>query len=399
MKILHLATFLQGGAGRVIADLATAQRAAGHDVTVVASRTGAQGYSNYDAYLNQLEQGGVSVRLVDSLFARDHLQNLQVVRALDHLFPAGAEPAIVHTHAAIPSLIAMIYGGGRRAAPAIVQTMHGWGVPKTAQQAETDVAVLNRVDRVVVPSFQARDSLTSLGVAPGRVNVVRYGIAQNRVELEEADENAFVEMARARHRGDLVLACVGTIGARKNQALLVDAIAMLRGRLSIYALIIGDGDGAALQQRIDAARLADAVRLHGYSPAARRLGASADVLILPSQSEGQPLSILEAFCDGTLVAVSNIPELAELVDDGRTGLHFAAGDSRALAETLIRFAALSNAERHAIRANAREAYRAKYTVAQMTQSYQIVYGEVLRGPAERSARGRAGTRRRVTPAA
>src|SRR5215510_12876913 len=49
MKILHLATFLQGGAGRVIADLAAAQRAAGNDVTVVASRTGAPGFGNYDA--------------------------------------------------------------------------------------------------------------------------------------------------------------------------------------------------------------------------------------------------------------------------------------------------------------------------------------------------------------
>src|SRR5262245_11282137 len=381
MKILHLATFLQGGAGRVIADLAAAQRTAGNDVSVVASRTGVPGYGNYDAYLNELEHAGVSVRLVDSLFARDYLLNLQVVRALDHLFPPGAEPAIVHTHAAIPSLIAMIYAGGRRAAPPIVQTMHGWGVQKTAQQAETDVALLNRADRVVVPSFQSRDLLTSLGVATTRLNVGRYGVAPDRVEFEEADERAFIEMTRARHRGDLVVACVGTIGARKNQALLVDAIGLLRERLSIYGLIIGDGDTAALQQRIDAARLAEAVRLHGYSPTARRLAASADVLVLPSQSEGQPLSILEAFCDGTLVAVSNIPELTELVEDGRTGLHFAAGDSRALAEALIRFASLSNADRRTIRLNARAAYEAKYTVAQMTQSYQIVYSEVLRGQA------------------
>ena len=37
MRILHLATFLQGGAGRVITDLALAQHAAGHQVRVVAS--------------------------------------------------------------------------------------------------------------------------------------------------------------------------------------------------------------------------------------------------------------------------------------------------------------------------------------------------------------------------
>jgi glycosyltransferase involved in cell wall biosynthesis len=399
MKILHLATFLQGGAGRVIADLAVAQRAAGHDVTVVASRTGVPGYGNYDAYLNRLEFEGVSLRLVDSLFARDHAANLQVVRALDEMFPAGSEPAIVHTHAAMPSLIAMIYAGGRRTSPAIVQTMHGWGVEKTAQQADMDVAVINRVDRVVVPSRHSREILTSLGVAAARVNVVPYGVAQDRVELGEIDEGAFVEMAHARHRGALIVACVGTIGARKNQALLVDAIGRLRGRLSIHGVIFGDGETAALQQRIDAARLADVIRVHGYSSAARRLAASADLLVLPSQSEGQPLSILEAFCDGTLVAVSDIPELAELVDDGRTGLRFAAGDTRALADALIRFAALSNAERRGIRARARGVYEANFTVAQMTQSYELVYGEVLRASADRPARVRAGGRRRVPPAA
>ena len=36
MRILHLTTFLQGGAGRVIAALAVAQRQQGHTVTVVA---------------------------------------------------------------------------------------------------------------------------------------------------------------------------------------------------------------------------------------------------------------------------------------------------------------------------------------------------------------------------
>jgi glycosyltransferase involved in cell wall biosynthesis len=398
MKILHLATFLQGGAGRVIADLAVAQRVAGNDVTVVVSETGAPGYGNYDAYLDRLDLAGVSVRVVDSLFAREYSANLRVVRALDDLFPPDAAPTIVHTHAGIPSLIAMIYAGARRTPPPIVQTMHGWGVQKTAHQVDADVTVINRVDRVVVPSRHSRDLLTSLGVAPSRVNVVPYGIAQDGVELRAIDESTFVEMTRARHRGALIVACVGTVGARKNQALLVDAIARLAGRLSIHCVIIGDGETAAIQQRIDAARLADVIRLHGYSPAARRLAASADVLVLPSQSEGQPLSILEAFCDGTLVAVSDIPELAELVDDGRTGLRFAAGDAKALADALIRFAALSNVERRAIRTRARSIYEANFTVAQMTQSYELVYGEVLRGSAEGPARARSGSRRRVTAA-
>ena len=56
MDILHLATFLQGGAGRVIADLACAQAGAGHRVTVVASRTGAP--ANRETEKNRWRCGG-----------------------------------------------------------------------------------------------------------------------------------------------------------------------------------------------------------------------------------------------------------------------------------------------------------------------------------------------------
>lgn len=52
MRILHLTTFLQGGAGRVVTDLALEQQRAGHDVRVITSATGLNGYCNYDGYID-----------------------------------------------------------------------------------------------------------------------------------------------------------------------------------------------------------------------------------------------------------------------------------------------------------------------------------------------------------
>ena len=54
MRILHLTTFLQGGAGRIIVELAREQQRQGHEVMVVASRRGAPGYGNYQEYLQTL---------------------------------------------------------------------------------------------------------------------------------------------------------------------------------------------------------------------------------------------------------------------------------------------------------------------------------------------------------
>src|SRR6185436_10386434 len=287
VKIVHLATYLQGGAGRIIVDLVTSQHHAGHNVSVVVSNTGAPvaGWANSDAYLDELARTGIPVQRVDSMFSRDQADNLAVVRALCAQFAPGHEPDVAHTHAAIPSLVALLFAGARRVPLAIVQSMHGWNSSKTPGQVATDVALMNLVDRVAVPSRHSADIMVSLGVQRRQVTVVTHGVGDQLPDLDHRDRQLLRDMERARGAGLLIVACVGTIGPRKSQRLLVDAVAQMAGPRSVYAVFIGDGDASELQQAVDGARLAGRMRVHGYSRAARRLAASADVLVLPSRSE------------------------------------------------------------------------------------------------------------------
>ena len=396
MKILHLATFLQGGAGRVLVDLVAEQRGAGHQVLVMASSTSVPdaGYANNGAYLDELARIDVPVHLVDSMFVRDHAANLAVVRALGEICPPGAEPDVVHTHAAVPSLVALVFAGARRRPMAVVQTMHGWGGAKTPGQIATDVALMNLVDRVAVPSRYAAEVIASLGVASSRVAVVAHGVGAGTTDLDLRDRSVLRDMERARRAGLLVAACVGTIGARKNQRVLVEAIARMTGPRAAYAVFIGDGPSPDLLKSIEAAGLGGRVHVHGYSRAARRLAAAADVLVLPSRSEGQPLAVLEAFCDGTLVLVSSIPELAELVADGATGLQFAADDAASLATALDRLAAMPEAARRAITGRARLTQASRFTTAVMANHYFDLYRESFEAQAPGAA-----PRPMVSPAA
>lgn len=371
MRILHLATFLQSGPGRVITDLALEQHRAGHDVRVVTSAIGMAGQGNQRAYLDELAAGGVAVREVDSLFHRQHAANLAVVRALGEWYAPGREPQVFHSHAAVPAMIGLLFAGARRTDAATVQTMHGWGQVTSGDQVATDVTVLNLMDRVVAPSRHAVDTLVSLGVSPARIALVSYGVRAEGVALDDRDAELVVEMTRARRQGAMVVACVGTIGTRKNQALLVDAVATLP-QLPLLVVFIGDGDCDGLRALAARAGVDDHVRVHGYSPAARRIVAAADLLVLPSRSEGQPISVLEAFCDGTLVAASDIPELVELVGDD-TGFRFRGGDAAALAATLSAVAALPNSTRRAVRQRARAQFLARFTVDAMTQEYLGLY--------------------------
>jgi glycosyltransferase involved in cell wall biosynthesis len=377
MRILHLATYLQGGAGRVIVDLVSAQRESGHEVSVVISNTGvdAPGCANNDEYLAELARAGVPVQRVDSMFSRDQGQNMAVVRALCTRFQPGREPEVVHTHAAIPSLVGLLFAGARRLPLAVVQTMHGWGAAKTPSQVATDIAVMNLVDRVVVPSRYAAEVIASLGVARSQITVVAHGVSDRVPEFDMRDRGLLRDIERARAAGLLVVACVGTIGARKSQRLLVEAVATMAGPRAAFGVFIGDGDAVELQQAIDAAGVSGRMRVHGYSRAARRLAAAADALVLPSRSEGQPLAVLEAFRDGTLVAVSGIPELVELVEDGATGLQFRVDDVRSLAGVLDRLATMPDSTRRAITDRARLLQASRYTTAMMATQYADLYRE------------------------
>lgn len=392
MKILHLSTFLQGGAGRVIVDLIAEQRRARHDVAVVATRTGAPGYGHYPAYLEALYRMDVPVQLVDSLFLRDPAANLAVVKAIDARFPPGAEPGVLHAHAAVPSHIALTFAGARRRPMAIVQTMHGWGTRKSPAQAAADVAVMNLVDRVGVPSRHAAEVLLGLGVAPRKIAHVPYGIGPLAASRDTRDDDALVEIDRARRDGAFVIACVGTIGPRKNQRLLVEALALVPKEVALHVVFVGDGDAAGLRAAADAAGVSRRVQVLGYRSTARQIAALADALVLPSESEGQPIAVLEAFQDGTLVVVSDIPELTELVVDGQTGLTFAARDAAALADTLARLTRMPDGLRQSIRAQARAQHAARCSTAAMAQKYEELYLSAL-------GTSPAGARTRVSPAA
>jgi glycosyltransferase involved in cell wall biosynthesis len=253
MRILHLTTFLQGGAGRVIVDLALEQQRSGADVRVVTSAIGAAGYGNYDGYLEELRAAGVPLRCVDSMFHRQHAANLAVVRSLLDWYAPGHEPQILHAHAAVPGMVALLFAGARRLTAGTVQTMHGWGHVKSGDQVATDVAVLNLMDRVVVASRHSVDMLVSFGVSPSRIAMVPYGVRPEGGPLDDRDADLLVEMTRSRRHGALVIACVGTIGTRKNQTLLVEAIAQ-RAALATLCVFVGDGDADALRRCRSCAR-------------------------------------------------------------------------------------------------------------------------------------------------
>ena len=88
---------------------------------------------------------------------------------------------------------------------------------------------------------------------------------------------------------------------------------------------------------------------------------SAAVLIYPSICyENFPLSIVEAFASGVPVVASGMGAMAEIIDDGRTGLHFRPGDPEDLAAK-IEWVEHHPAAMAGMRREARAEYLSRYT--------------------------------------
>lgn len=383
MRILHLTTFLQGGAGLAITRLASAQRSAGHDVTMITSRTAAPGYGNYAQHLASLAAAGVPYHEVDSLFSREASANDAVRRFLLHRMGVDGPPAVVHAHAAVPARIGMDAMALAGADAPVLQSMHGWGIAKSAEQARADVQVMNDVSLVVVPSRSAARQMTRLGVDEGRLRVVPYGVDTVPAASLPEPAAALLGQQGTDGRPIPVVSCIGTIGARKNQALLVDALALLPASARPVCLFIGDGDADGLRAHAAARGIDPWVWCLGQRADARLIARHTAWLVLPSRNEGLPLSVLEAFADHLPVIVSDIPELAELVDDGATGLRFRSESAASLAAALRRALAMPARTRQTITEAAWQRYSAQHQADAMVLGYGRAYDDVLagRGPA------------------
>ena len=122
----------------------------------------------------------------------------------------------------------------------------------------------------------------------------------------------------------------GRLSVEKGIPDLVRAAAMAPGALSVA------GEGPLVHD-VERAAAAGHLRYLGMLPrqaVVERIRAAVAVVVPSVWFEGLPLVLLEAFATATPVIASRIGSLAELVDQGVTGLLLEPGDPAAIAEAL-----------------------------------------------------------------
>jgi glycosyltransferase involved in cell wall biosynthesis len=216
-----------------------------------------------------------------------------------------------------------------------------------------------------------------VGVARGRVRVVYNG-----VEVDEIPAIKAKGVHGSSHRSPTI-ATVGRLSPVKGHShLLLAARELVQRWRDLRVLIVGKGrlEGVLRQQVVDLG-LSKNVIFTGHLEDVSALWNHVDAFILPSLSEGMPLSLLEAMAAGVPPVATRVGGVVEAIEDGKTGLLVPAGDSQALAEAIRRLLedqTLANE----IGKSARQTVAGRFSLPRMVQAYHEIYAE-LTGKSER----------------
>ena len=288
--------------------------------------------------------GTVAALLRERYPWRAKLKNLAVVPKGLAVAEIARAHRLEHLHAywlSTPATVAWI--AARVAGIPFSATAHRWDV------YENNMAARKLRDAAFVRSISERgrrDLLARTGGDPAKVTVVRLGVelpAPGRVPVVAGDSwGRLRDGARP-----LRILCAAALVPVKGHAVLVEALALLRGlSVAFTCTLAGDGpQRAEIAASIDAAALGDAVRLAGNVPHQELLAqlqrGGYDVSVIASVEEanglmeGVPVALIEAMAAGTVVVATDSGSVGELVD-GTTGLLVPHSNPAALAVALQR---------------------------------------------------------------
>jgi glycosyltransferase involved in cell wall biosynthesis len=177
--------------------------------------------------------------------------------------------------------------------------------------------------------------IKNVGLSPLRASVIPNGVDTMRFRFNA--QNRFDLRSRLGVKENEVL--LGTVGSYypvKGHRFLIDAMQKLVVfDRSLKLVMAGQGPlEEELRQQVNEKGLEANVQIVGYVEEIPGFLSALDIFVMPSLSEGQPLSLLEAAANGRCVVATNVGGIPEVVVNRENGVLVPPGDVDALADAL-----------------------------------------------------------------
>jgi glycosyltransferase involved in cell wall biosynthesis len=238
----------------------------------------------------------------------------------------------VHPHGAVAVRIARLLG-----IPSVV-IVGGSDVlllPHNRRRRRCVISVLRDVDAVLAVSQDLKDKIVDFGISPEKVHVWHQGVDLTRFfpgDRKEARQRLSIP------QGARTILWVGRMVAVKGVDVLLHAYALVRAKgVDSRLYLVGDGPlRSSLELLSGRLGLQDNVsfvgaRLHDDLPDWYR---AADMMVLPSWSEGLPNVLRESLACGTPFVASRVGGIPDLAV-GTNGRLVEPGQPTALAHALV----------------------------------------------------------------
>ena len=196
------------------------------------------------------------------------------------------------------------------------------------------VQALQQAEHLVAVSQGLKDRLLALGLDANRIHVVPNGVDVTRFRpLDQQSCRRQLGLPPDRRR----IVFIGHLVPVKGLDVLLEALKRVPDDVKLS--LVGEGAGKpALEARLRANGLGSRVDFagaRGHEEIPLWMNA-ADVVCLPSRSEGCPNVVLEALACGTPVVATRVGAIPDLIQDGRSGLLVHPEDAHGLAQALTR---------------------------------------------------------------
>jgi glycosyltransferase involved in cell wall biosynthesis len=252
-------------------------------------------------------------------------------------------PHIVETHTAKAGAL------GRMAAwwcgvPVVTHTFHGhvfsgYFRPHVAQAFVLTERVLARATTCLIAvSESVRREVQAAGVGRRtRFEVIPLGL--NLAPFADAGaQRGGLRASLGLPPDALVVGFVARLAPIKAPSLLLDvASRVVADEPRAQFVVAGDGElRAEVEARIVHLGLADRVHLLGWRGDLPAVYADCDLVMLTSRNEGSPVALIEAQAAGRAVVATGVGGVADVVQDGVTGILRPFGDVDGLASAVLR---------------------------------------------------------------
>lgn len=282
---------------------------------------------------------------------------------------------VINTHCSSPDFYGKL-AGFLVGVPFIYSTIHGnVGYNRTREKFLGHLTTNYIAISEYIKNYMRED----LGVPFDKIELIRNGV--KFVDYPGLDRQAAKKTILTELGVDInkrVVASIGRLVQLKGHNFLIDAAREILDKYDdVHFLIVGNDKidvewANSLKRLVKDKRMEKYFTFTGTRNDVNNILSVTDVFVLPSLTEGLPLTLLEAMASGVPVVSTDVGSISEVVKHRENGLLIPSGNSKLISQSVIEL--FDNLEwAGSMAESARELVRSKFSIEETARGYENLY--------------------------